>query len=313
MPLWIECVQGGKHFDTEYRLRNSRGEYRWHLSRAVPVRVDHVITQWVGTLTDIHELKNAEEALRNSEQRLNGKAVELAQANEELLHFAYAVSHDLRAPLRTVIAFAQLLSVNYDARLDDDGKELVLRIVNAGSRMTALLRDLLVFAEVGGMEARASETIPLAEPLATAQQNLSSEMRETGAKITWDPLPAVAGQAVRMTQLFQNLLGNSLKYRKPGTPPQIHVSAEPSGAEWVITVRDNGVGFEPRYAGTIFGVFRRLHGNEVAGTGLGLAICKRIVERMGGRIWATGEPGVGAAFSFALPVADAATESARRQ
>jgi len=307
MPLWADCLRTGKSFEAEYRLRNAGGEYRWHLSRAVAVRgVDGAIAQWVGTLTDIHDLKTAQETLRRNEKRLQDKAAQLTRANEDLLHFAYAASHDLQAPMRTVVAFSRLLDLKYKARLDEESGKLLRHIVDAGSRMATMLRDLLQFAELAGGQLPSTEPIPLGRPLATALQNLHSEIKETGARITHDLLPTVAGHPVRLAQLFQNLVGNALKYRKPEHPPRIHISARTIGGESVTTIRDNGIGFEPKYAESIFGIFRRLHGEEVAGTGIGLAICQRIVERLGGRIWAKGELGAGASFSFSLPLADAA-------
>jgi len=225
----------------------------------------------------------------------------LARANEELLHFVYAVGHDLDTPLRTVIALSQLLDLKHGEGLDENGKQLITMIVEAGSRMEMMLRYLLEFATLAGGDAESDEVVALEECLAAALVNLGACRVENSPKITHDSLPLVTGNAVQLTRLFQNLIGNALKYRKPKVQPEIHVSAQARGMDWVFVVSDNGVGFEPEYAESIFKVFRRLHGTEVAGAGMGLPICKHIVERLGGKIWATGWPGKGAEFYFTLP------------
>jgi len=247
----------------------------------------------VSIIRDVSARKRAElEAKKHSEQ--------MARANADLLHFSYAVSHDLQEPLRTISSFSQLLALKHTARLDAEGMEFIEWIVDAGARMSTMLRDLLHFTKVASGEIQHS-AVPLEEPMAAALANLRTTLEEAGASITHDPLPTVSGDAGQLAQLFQNLIGNSLKYRKPDTTPAIHVSAERSGEEWIIAVRDNGIGFDPKHAERIFGVFQRLHGTEFAGTGIGLTICKRIVERRGGRIWAEGKPGEGASFSFSIP------------
>ncbi len=248
----------------------------------------------VSVIRDVSARKRAElETKKHAEQ--------LARANADLLHFSYAVSHDLQEPLRTISSFSQLLALKYKARLDAEGVEFIDWIVEAGGRMSTMLRDLLHFTKVAADEIRHDAAVPLVEPMAAALANLRTTLDEAGASITHDPLPTVAGDAGQLTQLFQNLIGNAVKYRKPDTPPAIHVSAERSAEEWIISVRDNGIGFDPKQAERIFGVFQRLHGAEFAGTGIGLTICKRIVERRGGRIWAEGKPGEGATFSFSIP------------
>jgi PAS domain S-box-containing protein len=164
-----------------------------------------------------------------------------------------------------------------------------------------MIGDLLSFAQAAGSETHTSEEISLEHALARAMEPHAAAIARTGATITHDPLPQVIGDASQFAQLFQNLIENSLKYRQPDVPPRIHVSAAREADEWVVTVRDNGIGFKPEYAGRIFGVFQRLHHGELAGTGIGLTICKGIVERRGGRIWADGKPGEGALFSFTIP------------
>jgi PAS domain S-box-containing protein len=240
-------------------------------------------------------------ARKRVELQVQKHAAQLARANEDLLHFAYAVSHDLQTPLRTVSSFSQLLGLKYKTKLDEEGVEFLNWIVEASARMTAMLRDLLQFTQVAGGEVQFNEDVPLEQPLATALTNLRSALDETGAVIARDPLPTVACDAGQLAQLFQNLVGNCLKYRKPDAAPAIRISAERSAEEWVIGVHDNGIGFDPKHAERIFRVFQRLHGAEFAGTGIGLTICKRIVERRGGRIWAEAKPGEGASFFFSIP------------
>ena len=269
--------------------------------------------RFIATSRDITGERNKELALQAGERQLQQRATELTRANEDLLHFAYAVSHDLQSPLRTVHTFAQLLDRKFRPALEDEGGKLIAGIVSASSRMGTLIQDLLRFAKVAGtVDAEGTEdaagsaeaahaATPLGKALESALQSCAGSIAESGAKITCDPLPVLRGDAGQFAQLFQNLIGNAIKYRKPGTPPVIHISSARNGAEWVIAIQDNGIGFEPQHAERIFGVFQRLHGSEYAGTGIGLTICKRIVERHGGRIRAESTGGEGARFSFSLP------------
>ena len=242
-----------------------------------------------------------ETAKRKAELENISKSTELARANADLLHFAYAVSHDLQAPLRTIVSFSQLLSLRYGSALDEQGSEFIQMIVDAGSRAATMIRDLMTFAKCAGAELKFDPRVSLEAAVDTAVKDLGNEVRATSALITVESLPLVSGDAGQLAQLFQNLIANSLKYRKAGTTPEIRISAERGEGEWVIQVRDNGIGFEAKHSERIFDVFKRLHGAEYPGTGVGLAICKRIVERRGGRIWATGQTGEGAVFSFSIP------------
>jgi PAS domain S-box-containing protein len=248
----------------------------------------------VGVFRDVSARKRAEfEAF--------ARAAQLTRANEDLTHFAYVVSHDLQAPLRTVVSFSQLLSMKYRAHLDEQAAEFIRLIVEAGSRMSAMISDLLELARCAGDDLDLDASVPLVDALSMALDSLRSEVRASSAVITHSDLPVVFGEIGQLAQLFQNLIGNSLKYRKPDMIPRIQLSAERSGNEWVVSVRDNGIGFETQHADQIFGVFKRLHANQYPGTGIGLAICKRIAERRGGKIWATATPGEGAVFSFSVP------------
>ena len=248
----------------------------------------------VAVVRDISDKKQAELDFRKQTERL-------ARANEDLMHFAYTVSHDLQAPLRTTISFSQLLGMRYRDKLDDRGLGFIQNIADAGNRMAALIADLLKLATSTGGPKEWDQDVPLSKAAAAAVENLGSEVRSTGGVIMLGELPRVVGNSRQFEQLFQNLIGNALKYRKPAGIPEVRLTAERGDGEWIVQVADNGIGFEASQASKIFGVFNRLHGTEYSGTGIGLAICKRIVDRRGGRIWATAEPGVGARFFFTVP------------
>lgn len=251
---------------------------------------------------DAVELSAANRSLAVSNAVVVAHAAELARANADLLHFAYAVSHDLQTPVRTVTIFSQLLASTCKPLLDEKGEAIISQIVNASTRMGTMIVDLLQFARVAGTEPLPGARCSLESALASALETLGGGIAEAQAVVTHDPLPTVFGETWQLAQIFQNLVGNSLKYRKPDTPPRIHISCHRKGPVWVITVHDNGIGFNPEFSERIFGVFQRLHSTEFAGTGIGLTICKRIAERHGGQIWAEGTPGEGAAFSFSIPV-----------
>ncbi len=226
----------------------------------------------------------------------------LTESNTALEQFAYVASHDLQEPLRTMGSYAQLLTKKYGGQLGADGDQFLGFIVSAAARMSALVRDLLAYARAATEEERPS-SIALDEDLEAALTHLDQAIRDSSASVTHDPMPTLPVDRGQMVRLFQNLVGNALKYRKPGLPSKVHISAEQKGAEWVIAVRDNGIGFDPQYASTVFAPFKRLHtSEEYPGTGVGLAICQRIVKAQGGRIWAESQVGKGATFFFTLPV-----------
>ncbi len=254
-----------------------------------------------------HELlmarRHAEEisaALAKSNAELGKSNTALIKANEALREFSYAVSHDLQEPLRTVTAYAQLLARRYGTQLDKDAHLFIDYIVSGAQRMGALIQDVLALSQVQGSPGIPRET-ELSQPLELAISNLASAIGESKATVTYDDLPALVVDSARWTQLFQNLLGNAIKYRKPEEPPRIHVSCSRHENEWIFAVHDNGVGFKQEQAEQVFGMFKRLHGREVPGTGIGLALCRKIVESFDGRIWADSAPGVGSTFSFTIP------------
>jgi PAS domain S-box-containing protein len=256
---------------------------------------------------DITQRRTAEDAIlrlnAELEQRVLERTAELMRSNEAMRQFAWAASHDLKEPLRMVITYSQLLSREC-VELSGRSRQLLEVIENSGMKMSALLEAVREFMQAS--EAGQYERTPVdcAKALEQALKLLEDAIRSADAEVTWDPLPTVMGVEVLLVQVLQNLIGNAIKYRG-ADPPRVHLSAEANGADWVISVRDNGIGIAPQYHERIFGVFRRLHRNEYPGTGIGLAICKTAVERLGGRIWLESELGKGATFRFSVPSAGA--------
>ena len=287
---WLGAVAGRHDYDIEYRIRAADGAYRWFQTRGVPLRDrDGKIIKWFGTCTDIDDLKRADEALRN--------------ANRELEEFAYVASHDLQEPLRMVNVYTQLLMRRHVG--DNAQAQHYAATIHRGvSSMESLIRDLLTFSRTIHSEESDSGRADLAVAFADAISVLQDRIHETGAIITAPALPAACGNTAQLSLVFQNLLSNALKYQSNGTRPEIHINASSDGANWVVAVQDNGIGFDPRYSERIFGLFKRLHKEEYPGTGLGLAICRRIVERYKGRIWAESVPGRGSTFYLSLPHCD---------
>ena len=234
------------------------------------------------------------------EQRVQERTTELARSNHDLEQFAYVASHDLQEPLRMVSSYTQLLAKRYRGKLDADADEFIAYAVEGATRMQTLINDLLAYSRVG-MRGKPFERAPTADVLGQALADLQVALQEQAALVTHDDLPVVVGDASQLVQLFQNLIGNAIKFRG-AAPPRVHVSARDAGREWVFSVRDNGIGFSPQFGERIFVIFQRLHTKaEYPGTGIGLAICKKIVERHGGRIWVESQPGEGATFYFTLP------------
>jgi light-regulated signal transduction histidine kinase (bacteriophytochrome) len=237
-----------------------------------------------------------------AEEKQRRDAEELARFNAELQAFAYAAAHDLKEPLRTVAACTQLLVRN--AELDEKGKHVAGFIVEGVGRMSALLDGLLAFTGLTFKDP--PHTISLNSAAEEAIRNLDEAIRESGATVTVERLPYVLGNESHLLQLFQNLIGNAIKYRAEA-PPAIRIRAEQQGSKWTVKISDNGRGIPAEYQDQIFGLFKRLHGRDIPGTGIGLAICRKIVESMGGTIWVESRSGEGATFCFTL--AGAAGES----
>jgi PAS domain S-box-containing protein len=237
---------------------------------------------------------------KKAEANLLDKVEELNRSNEELGQFAYIASHDLQEPLRMVASYTQLLSRRYKGKLDADADEFIAFAVDGASRMQRLIQDLLTYSRVG-TKGQDMLDVSSEDALQQALINLRGAIEDSGALVTHDPLPAVLADEMQLVQLFQNLVGNAIKYQSPGIP-KVHISASRNGPnKWVFSVKDNGLGIDPQYFEKIFGMFQRLHKREeFAGTGIGLAICKKIVERHGGSISVESEPGNGSTFQFAL-------------
>jgi len=243
-------------------------------------------------------------ARKMAEANLLHQVEELNRSNEELGHFAYVASHDLQEPLRMVASYTRLLSRRYKGKLDTDADEFISLAVDGANRMQTLIQDLLSYSRVGtnGRELIASSS---GKALQQALINLRGAIQESGAQVTHDPLPDVLADERQLVQLFQNLVGNAIKYQGPGIP-QVHVSAVKNGErKWTFAVKDNGLGIDAQDFERIFAMFQRLHRREeFGGTGIGLAICKKIVERHGGRISVESRVGQGSTFRFALMASD---------
>ncbi len=225
---------------------------------------------------------------------------ELSRSNTELDQFAYAASHDLQEPVRKLIAFSDLLAKDLGEDLPEQAARYLGFIVDAAQRMQTLVQDLLMLSRAGRATPK-YEHVPLGQCTGHALEALATRVEEIGAEITRDELPTVAGDATLLTQLYQNLIGNALKFVAPGRRPAIRLTAERINGERVFGVRDNGIGLKPEYAEQVFVAFKRLHGRgEYEGSGIGLAICRKTVERHGGRIWVESEPGKGAHFKFTI-------------
>ncbi|HUQ76030.1 MAG TPA: PAS domain S-box protein [Burkholderiales bacterium] len=273
---WI-CVSGEPIFDGSGRFRGYRG---------------------VGQ--DITARKQAEADLRRAHDELAKKADELQRSNAELEQFAYVASHDLQEPLRMVSSYTQLLGKRYGDKLTGDAQEFMHYVVDGAARMKQLIEDLLAYSRVG-TKGKEFKPASIEAPLRKAITNLRASIEEASAAVTWDPLPTESIDEVQLAQLFQNLIGNALKFRGPGVP-RIHVSAVDQNDHWELSIADNGIGIEPQYFERIFMLFQRLHTmGEYPGTGIGLAICKKVVERHGGKIWVASTLGEGSQFHFTLP------------
>ena len=266
-------------------LRNNK-QWCWVEGTFTNLMDDPDVQAIVANYRDITQQKAAEEKQRED-------AEELARYNAELESFAYAATHDLREPLRTVSAFTELLLQR--SASEEDKEKYAKFILDSVAHMSCMLDDLLALTSLSSDEARGE--VDLNRALDQATKYLEQAIYESGATITMDALPCVFGAESQLTGLLQNLLGNAIKYRGPEAL-RIHVTAEPMGSACVVKVRDNGIGISPTYHEQIFGLFKRLHQRSVPGTGIGLAICRKIVEGMGGKIWVESELGKGSTFCF---------------
>ena len=287
------AIRQGTEAKAELRNYRKDGSPFWNELYIAPVKDQQGrLTHFIGIQTDITERKHQETELAH-------KTRELAQSNAELQQFAYVASHDLQEPLRMVASYTELLGKRYKGKLDQDADEFIGYAVDGATRMQRLIRDLLEYSRVGS-ERKSFEQTDCEVVFQQAMQNLSASVRERHAEVTHDPLPIVHANPTHLTQVFQNLIGNALKFQGD-TPSKIHVGAKALPDGWEFSVRDNGVGIPADQLDRIFSIFQRLHGqSEYPGTGIGLAICKRIVEKYGGQIRVESEPGKGSIFYFTL-------------
>ncbi|HLG99593.1 MAG TPA: ATP-binding protein [Bryobacteraceae bacterium] len=288
MERWTASIRTGDNFEMVFPLRRADGAFRPFLTRVVPIRDESGrIVRWFGTNTDITGQKEIEKELRN--------------ANADLEQFAYSASHDLQEPLRSVAIFSQLLAARAREKLDGESLEYLDNVISGATRMEALLKDLLVYVRATRLE-KPEEATDANSAIQIALANLKGAIAESAAKIDFEPLPTLPVHPTELELLFQNLISNAIKYRRPDVTPVVHVAVKKLNAQWLYSVSDNGIGIEAQYHERIFGLFKRLHtADTYSGSGIGLALCRRIVERHNGRMWVESKPGQGSTFYFTLP------------
>lgn len=288
-----EVYNAGETGVLEYRMFDAQGAIVHIEGRSTMLRDDSgTVTGVIGVLTDISDRKQSEQAIRTYARDLN-------RSNAELEQFAYVASHDLQEPLRMVGSYLQLIEQRYGDRLDGDAREFINYAVDGATRMKKLIQDLLTFSRVQRSTTH-FQTLDMNDVLSQAKRNLQFSLEETHAVLTCDILPVIYGSESQLVQVFQNLIGNALKFCGESTP-LIHVSALEHSEEWEFMVADNGIGIEAPYLDRIFIIFQRLHSREqYPGTGIGLSICRKIVDQHGGRIWAESKPDEGTTFHFTI-------------
>jgi PAS domain S-box-containing protein len=301
----LKALLAGAHelWAQEYRYRDADGSYAEVLERGVMIRNRDKPVRMLGAMLEITERKRAEEEIRRLneelEQRVRRRTAELTAANKELEAFSYSVSHDLRAPLRHVHGFSDLLRRQCEAGLDDQGRRYLSKISDAAEQMGVLIDELLTFSRIGRAELKCTR-VDLRELVEEVRELLEPEMG--GRDIAWavGELPQVPADRHLLRLVLQNLLSNALKYSAPRQRAEVTMNAARERGECVVSIRDNGVGFDMKYADRLFGVFQRLH-SDFDGAGIGLATVRRIIRRHGGRVWAQGAVDEGACFYFSLP------------
>jgi PAS domain S-box-containing protein len=305
MDTWYGCVKSGELFRLEFRIKNIKtGQYQWFLGKAVPIKDDAgVITKWFGTCTDIHEHRSVTERL---ESLVAERTKELQRSNEDLQQFAHVASHDLKEPVRKIKTFTSRLEEHLQDGLDKTSARFIERIHVATDRMFNMIDGVLAYSKINA-DLQKHTLVDLNEIIKNIETDLEVALQKTGGKIQYDNLPMLEGASVLLYQLFYNLINNSIKFARPDTPPLITILSETEAGKEdsfaIITLKDNGIGFEPSQAERIFETFTRLNSKDsYEGTGLGLSLCKKIVERHGGNIKAIGKPDEGATFVITLPL-----------
>ncbi|MBU2668556.1 CHASE3 domain-containing protein [Actinoplanes bogorensis] len=287
------------------------GDYEKHISSTGSPELSSLADDVDGMrqkiAAELAEVREARTQIEWVNDQLKVQAEELTRSNRDLEQFAYVASHDLQEPLRKVASFCQLLQRRYAGQLDERADQYIAFAVDGAQRMQRLINDLLAFSRIGRLTSGFTE-VPLDRVLTEVKSQLEPRAGEE-AEITWSELPVVEGEEPLLTTLFVNLIGNSLKFKRPDVPPVIRVSAEQVDGEWRVNVRDNGIGIEAEFADKVFVIFQRLHARDAyEGTGIGLAIVKKIVEYHGGRIWLDLEAEVGTSIWFTLPVLPGASD-----
>ncbi len=289
----FDVVDSSERHEVDFRIITRDGAVRWMSHACQPVFDGN--GQWIGRRSsnrDITNRKIIEGELRQTMEKLK-------QSNSELEQFAYVASHDLQEPLRMVASYVQLLERRYKGKLDSDADEFIAYAVDGANRMRGLIDDLLTYSRVSRL-GKPFEPVDLESAIAIVLQNLNASIVDTKAVVTHDPLPRIDGDRGQIVQLFQNLIGNSIKFHCDESP-RVHVSVKDEESEYLFAVKDNGIGIDPQYFDRLFKIFQRLHTKqEYPGSGIGLVICKKIVERHGGRIWLDSQVGKGSTVYFTL-------------
>ena len=298
-----DAHSGKEPYNTDYRLRHKDGDYIWCNARGNTVINEMgVATRMLGFTTAIQRRKEAEETLKNLTQRL-------LESNTELERFAYIASHDMQEPLRMISSFSEILSRDYESKLDEEGKEYLGIVTDSAKRMQQMVEDLLAYARIGN-EANPNTLFSAKNRVENACTNLSVALNENNAEVRVSELPELYGNPIQFMRLMQNLIGNGVKYQRKDALPRIDIHCERQYDKWLFCVKDNGIGMAAEYTEKIFEPFRRLHTwKQYSGSGIGLSVCKRIVEHHGGTIWAESKPQQGSSFFFTWPVISAPENS----
>ncbi|MGK7393986.1 MAG: sensor histidine kinase [Candidatus Cyclobacteriaceae bacterium M3_2C_046] len=321
LSTWQQSIAESQKFQVEYRLRKHDGRYCWFLSIGIPKRnAQGAIEKWYGSCTDIEDQKNLNAFLENKvEERtseLKKANEELKRSNEELENFAYIASHDLQEPLRKIRAFGDMLAKKHANSLPEKAREYISRMQNASMRMQKLIDDLLNYSRVSRNFYDDMRPVNLKELVEEVLENMEAVVTDNDATISYNGLPTITGNRRQMSQLFQNLISNGIKFHKPDQRPVIKINSRQINSETLKTkyglssthphyeleVSDNGIGFKEKYLDKIFTIFQRLHGRfEYQGTGIGLAICRKVVENHHGVITAQSTPEEGSKFIIVIP------------
>jgi PAS domain S-box-containing protein len=302
MPAVFERIRNGESVDQYQGVRRTKSGRVIDVAITVSPVYDALgrIAGSSKIARDITQQVRAADRLAKLNADLQQSNENLARSNEDLERFAFIASHDLQEPLRMITIYSQLLVKECGVASNDSSTKYVDTIVSGTKRMRDLLADLLAYTSIGAQNDQPAAAVDLNSVLETASKNLTFSIAETGAAVESEDLPTVIGHEAHFIPLFQNLIGNAIKYRSEA-PPRIHIAVDQTDSEVRFSVADNGIGIAPAYHTKIFAAFKRLHGGSIPGTGIGLAICQRVVERYGGRIWVQSELGHGATFVFTLP------------